>query len=205
MYYPGMLDGFESADCEFYIGEKCLYDSVHIVYNRSLTAVPQVISAVHAIGAAYIPLQDYMTVRIKPTMPLDAALRNRIVMQRFAGTHKDVAKVEWQKDWATARFHEMGSFQLVPDTTPPVITAGFAEGANLSRAARIVINVHDNLGAYSGFRALLDGKWLRFTNDKGLAFIYMMDEKCAPGPHTLEITATDEASNTARKIFTFPR
>jgi len=205
MYYPGMLDGLETAGCEFYIGEKCLYDSVHIIYKQALASLPNVVSAVHSIGAAYIPLQDYMLVRIKPSVAISSEQHDRIVMQRFAGTHKDVAKVEWQQDWASARFREMGNFQLVLDTTPPVITAGFAEGAHLGKAARMVINVHDNLGAYNNFRALLDGHWLRFTNDKGLAFIYMFDEKCPPGPHTLQVSATDEAGNTTTKTFTFTR
>ncbi len=205
MYYPGMLDGLETAACEFYIGEKCLYDSVHIIYKQAAASLPNVVSAVHSIGAAYIPLQDYMLVRIKPSVSLTSEQRNRIVMQRFAGARKDVAKVEWQQDWAAARFREMGNFQLVLDTTPPVITAGFADGAHLGKAARIVINVHDNLGAYNNFRALLDGHWLRFTNDKGLAFIYLFDEKCPPGPHTLEVSATDEAGNTTVKSFTFIR
>jgi murein DD-endopeptidase MepM/ murein hydrolase activator NlpD len=205
MYYPGMLDGLEAPACEFYLGEKCLYDSVHIAYTQTAATAAGVVSAIHNIGAAYIPLQDAMLVRIKPAAPLSAEQRSRIVMQRFAGSKKDVAKVEWQQDWAAARFREMGSFQLVYDTTPPVITAGFADGANLSKAARIIINVRDNLGAYGNFRALLDGRWLRFTNDKGLAFIYMFDEKCPPGPHSLEISATDEAGNIAQKTFTFTR
>ncbi len=205
MYYPGMLDGYEAADCEFYLGEKCLYDSVHIAYHAQPASMPQVVSMVHTIGAAYIPLQDYMLVRIRPMVTLSEALRNRIVMQRFAGSHKDVAKVEWQKEWAAAKFREMGNFQLVLDTTPPVISAGFAEGANLGKAARIVIKVHDNLGSYNSFRALLDGHWLRFTNDKGLDFIYIMDEKCPPGLHTLEVSVVDEAGNVAKKTFTFTR
>lgn len=206
MYYPGMLDGLEAPACEFYLGEKCLYDSVHIAYRQTAATASGVVSAVHSIGAAYIPLQDAMLVRIKPTMPLTPQQRDRIVMQRFAGSKKDVAKVEWQQDdWAAAHFREMGSFQLVWDTTPPLITAGFADGANLSKAGRLVINVHDNLGSYHGFRALLDGRWLRFTNDKGLAFIYLFDEKCPRGPHTLEISATDEAGNIAQKTFTFIR
>ncbi|MBS1563438.1 MAG: peptidoglycan DD-metalloendopeptidase family protein, partial [Bacteroidetes bacterium] len=203
MYYPGMLDGLETPSCEFYLGEGSLYDSVHIAYKQSAATAPDVVSAIHSIGAAYIPLQAPMLVRIKPSVALSPEQRNRIVMQRFAGSKKEVAKVEWQQDWAAARFREMGSFQLVYDTTPPVISAAFAEGANLARAGRLVINVHDNLGAYGGFRALLDGRWLRFTNDKGLAFIYIFDEKCPPGRHSLEVTATDEAGNTTKKTFIF--
>jgi hypothetical protein len=206
MFYPLMLDGVENADCEFYIGEHCLYDLVHIAYKRTSAASSSVVSAVHGIGAAYIPLQDTMLVRIKPLVPLDAEKRSHTVMQRFTGNKQDVQKVEWQKGWAAARFREMGNFQLVLDEIPPqIIPVGFTDGANLSRAARIVITVKDNLEEFKNFRAELDGKWLRFTNDKGKNFIYIFDEKCGAGSHSLKVSAEDEAGNVAVKIFTFTR
>ncbi len=206
MFYPSMLDGMEFTDCEFYIGESCLYDSVHINYRRTAAASSDVVSGVHTIGAAYIPLQDYMTVRIKPLMSLDADKRSHTVMQRFAGNKQDVQKVDWQKGWAAAKFREFGSFQLVLDETPPVIVpVGFTDGANLSKATRIVFIVKDNLDEFKNFRAELDGKWLRFTNDKGRSFIYIFDEKCSVGSHSLKVSAEDEAGNVAVKTFTFTR
>jgi len=206
MFYPLMIDGFENTDCEFYIGERCLYDSVHIVYKRTAAGAASVVSGVHSIGAAYIPLQDSMVVRIRPIVSLDADQRSHIVMQRFAGNRKDVQKCEWQKGWAAARFRDMGSFQLVLDETPPVIVPiGFKDGANMSKASRIVFIVKDNLELFRNFRAELDGKWLRFTNDKGKSFIYLFDEKCGPGLHLLKVSVEDEAGNISTKMFTFTR
>lgn len=205
-FYPFMLDGFESQDCEFYIGDRCLYDSVHIAYRKIATTAPAVVSDVHAIGAAYIPLQDSIMVRIKPTVAIDPAKRDHVVMQRFAGTKQDVQKVEWQKDWASAKFREMGNFQLLLDETPPVIVPiGFTDGANLSKAARMLFTIKDNLDEFKNFRAELDGKWLRFTNDKGRTFVYIFDEKCSPGFHTLKISVEDEAGNHTVKTFNFTR
>ena len=40
MFYPFMLDAYESSDCEFYIGEKCLYDSVRIRYASAASSNP---------------------------------------------------------------------------------------------------------------------------------------------------------------------
>ncbi len=206
MYYPQMLDGTENTDCEFFVGERSLYDSVHIAYKRTAAAPATVVSGVHTIGAAYIPLYDSLTVRIKPVVPLDAEKRNRIVMQRFAGSKQDVQKPEWQKGWAAAKFRDMGSFQLVLDETPPeIVPVGFKDGANMSKASRIVFIIKDNLDEFKNFRAELDGKWLRFTNDKGKSFIYIFDEKCAPGQHSLKISVEDEAGNVAEKTFTFTR
>jgi murein DD-endopeptidase MepM/ murein hydrolase activator NlpD len=205
-FFPLMVDGWEGPDCEFYIGDHSLYDSVHINYRREVSIATGVVSAVHTIGAKWIPLADPMTVRIRPTALLDSAKRGHTVMQRVTGTKHEVQRVEWQKGWAAARFREMGDFQLVLDETAPVIVpVGFSDGANMSKASRLVFLIKDNLDEIRNFRAELDGKWLRFSNDKGRNFIYIFDEKCGPGAHSLKIIAEDAAGNLASKMFNFSR
>ena len=205
-FYPLMLDVYESSDCEFYLGETCLYDSVHLRESHTSSANPAVVSAVHAIGAAYVPLQDSFLVRIKPTKSISPEQVQHVVVQRFAGGETDVKKVEWAGQWASAKFRDFGNFQLVTDETPPVISAiGISEGARLGGSARIAFTVSDNLGRFRNFRALLDGKWLRFTNDKGRTFIYRFDEHCLPGEHELQVTVEDEAGNKAVKVYKFSR
>lgn len=204
-FFPLMLDGFESGDCEFYIGERCLYDSVQVRYNRMAATSPISASALHAIGHSFIPLQESFLVRIQPTRNLSVQEKNRTVMQWYAGTKKDVQKVEWQQNWASARYRDFGFYQLLIDNDPPEIVIGFAEGANLSKATRIVFTIKDNLDKFKNVRAELDGKWLRFTNDKGRNFIYRFDEKCMSGNHELKITAEDEAGNKVEKRIGFVR
>ena len=205
-FYPLMLDVYEGSDCEFYIGENCLYDSVHIRETHTVSSNPVVVSAVHTIGAAYIPMHDSFLVRIKPTQTVAPAKREHIVMQRFAGREMDVEKVTWSNDWASAKFRDLGSFQLVADETPPVISAvGIINGAQLGRASRLAFTVSDNMDSFRNFRALLDGKWLRFTNDKGRTFIYNFDEKCLPGEHELQVSVEDEAGNVSVKTYRFTR
>lgn len=206
MFYPLMLNvGDGSEDGEFYISEKGLYDSVHITYKKTLSANPLVISAVHSIGASYIPLQEGLVVRIKPTAVITPDKLNSVIMQRFTGTKKEVEKVEWQNGWAMAKFREFGNFQLLLDEVPPEITAGFKNGMDMSKSTKLIINAKDNFGAIRNFRATLDGKWLRFSNDKQRGFIYMFDEHCLPGEHILTISVQDEAGNNAEKTFTFKR
>ncbi len=172
-FYPQMMDGYESPECEFFIGERGLYDSVHIRYSKAANSNGQVVSSIHTIGAAYIPLRDSMLVRIQPIRSLTDAERSRTVMQWFAGTKREVQKVQWQGNWASARFRDLGNFQLVVDVEPPVVApVGFANGANLSKAVRIVFTVDDNFDRIKNVRTELDGKWLRFTNDKGRTFVY---------------------------------
>jgi hypothetical protein len=216
-FYPGMLDGYETDDCAFYIGEKSLYDSVFINYRTSgfpgtdaaLPGARDIISAVHTIGDPFIPLQEPLLVRIRPVHKdkVDAVTgKDRVVMVRSEGSRKDVIKPEWQGGWASGRFREFGNFQLVEDNEAPVITpVGIEEGALLNKSARIAFTVKDNLGAIRNFRAELDGKWLCFTNDKNLAFIYKFDEHCPPGRHLLKVTVEDVAGNRTTKEYNFTR
>ncbi len=206
LFYPSMVDGFESSQCEFYLGERCLYDSTHISYSQLAITDSLAVSAIHAIGSPYIPLHESFLVRIRPNRTLTTAERSRTVMVGTSGSRKSVQKVEWQQNWAASRFRDFGNFRLQVDTEPPVIVPmGFADGSDLQKATRIVFTVKDNLDAYKNVRAELDGKWLRFTNDKGRLFIYRFDERCPPGPHVLKISVDDEAGNTSERLFRFTR
>jgi hypothetical protein len=221
-FYPGMVDGFETEDCAFYLGEKSLYDSVVLSatvsgYPGSGLSLPGGVSAVYSIGAPWIPLLDPVLVRLRlagksspgpddkaAVLNVPSIVADKVVMVCFRSSERDVKRPEWKDGWASARFREFGNFELVEDTTAPVITPiGPLEGADLSHAGRIAFNIKDNLGALRNFRAELDGAWLCFTNDKGLAYIYKFDEHCPPGHHTLKVSAEDVAGNRTTAAYSF--
>jgi len=120
MFYPAMIDGYETDDCAFYLGEGSLYDSVHVAYQAREVNTANVVSRLHQIGTPSVPIQDSITVRIKLTKPV--ADKNKVLMQWFDKENGEVKKVQWQGDWATAAFRNFGSFQLVTDTEPPSIS-----------------------------------------------------------------------------------
>jgi hypothetical protein len=160
----------------------------------------------HSIGATYIPLQEPILVRLRPNGGWTDTASAKVVMVCTDGEKKEVQRPEWQGGWASARFRSFGNFQLVQDEEAPVIAAvGALEGAVLTRAARIAFTVKDNLGAIRNVRAELDGKWLCFTNDKGLAYIYTFDEHCPPGRHVLKVQAEDLAGNKTSQSYSFTR
>jgi len=227
-FYPGMVDGIEAEDYAFYLGEKSLYDSATIGgtvsgYPGSGLSLPGGVTPVYTIGARWIPLEDPVLVRLRlpdstgiaapsgsgggMTSAIGATpSTDRIVMVCFDGGEKDVQLPEWKGTWASGRFREFGNFQLVYDSIAPVITPiGLLEGADLSHGSRIALNVSDNLGAVRRFRAELDGRWLCFTNDKALAYIYNFDEHCPRGPHTLKVTVEDVAGNRSEAEYHFSR
>ena len=91
------------------------------------------------------------------------------------------------------------------DTVAPNITPiGFKDGMNCSKQSRIVFVVNDNTEEIK-FTALLDGNWLRCSNDKGSRFIYDFDEMCPAGQHELKIIVEDQVGNISEKIYHFTR
>jgi hypothetical protein len=198
-----MMEALESGFCAFYICENCLYDSAHINFSESDSHFPGSVSGLFSVGNNFIPLQDLMTVRIKPSRNLSDQEKNKVVMMRSEGRDSEVQKVEWQNDWATGKFREFGQFQLVLDSMPPLIklTGMQRKKGKRSSSSQISFVVTDNLESIRNVRATLDGKWLRFTNDKEKAFIYKKDEHWLPGKHELKVIAEDIAGNKTTAVF----
>ncbi|MFI5153124.1 MAG: peptidoglycan DD-metalloendopeptidase family protein [Chitinophagales bacterium] len=197
---PGMLEPIEMEECAFVICEKCLYDSVHLNYSKTSSFTPGSVSSVHSIGSYFIPLEDNMVVRIKSNRALSNQEKKRVVMQRKSGKDIEIKKVEWQGDWASEHFRDFGDFQLILDTISPQIRL-LGRRNRKKNTAQISFVVTDNLEQIKSVRATVDGQWLRFTNDKEKAFIYVMDEHWPPGKHELKINAEDEAGNMASASF----
>ena len=77
----------------------------------------------------------------------------------------------YENGWYRASFREFGNYELILDK-------GSANGhaCGLSRRnehkgfEKLVLAVRDNTEEIGLFRAMLDGQWLLFSNDKGKEF-----------------------------------
>ena len=200
-FVPNYINIFENNKVRFYLPENALYDTVHFIYKELPSAEGK---NIHQLMNATVPVQTYYPVSIKENFAM--ADTGKIVMRRFYGSKKDFAKAVYNKEWYTASFREFGNFQLMIDREPPtILPIGFRDGMNTSGLKRILIQIKDNTEDIVNFTALLDGKWLRFSNDKGINFIYNFDDKCAPGEHELKISATDQVGNVAERTYNFTR
>ena len=205
-FSPGHVNIFEKENIQIILGEKDLYDSINFIYAEKKSLTPEAISALHSVHTALVPVHSYFTIRIKPDLDLQNINPDKIIMQRTYGSKMDVVKPVKEGEWFTGKFREFGNFQLLVDDIPPVmIPVGIRDNANLSRSSQIIFTITDNMKKIKNFRADLDGKWLRFTNDKGRNFIYKFDEMCPAGDHELKASVEDEAGNVTEKKFQFTR
>ena len=205
-FHPGFVNVFEKDDIQLVLGENDLYDSIRFAYSKKASPESQSISGLHMVHTNLVPVHGYFTLRLKATSYIEESVKDRIVMKRSWGSKTEIVKPTQDGDWFTAQFRNFGNFQLLIDNASPTISAmGIKENAKLSGTSQIIFVVRDNNDEIKNFRAELDGKWLRFTNDKGRSFIYKFDEMCSRGNHELKISVEDEAGNTTEKIFHFTR
>lgn len=199
-FHPGQVNIFENEEVQFYLNENALYDSFHFKYNKTFDAAGRSIYQLHN---PTVPVQNYFTIKIKSNIFITDT--SKAVIFRSYGGKTDYVKAVYDRGWYKASFREFGNFILLQDDVPPVINPIGFIGTNASKLTRIAFAVTDNTEEIKKFTATLDGKWLRFTNDKGRNFIYKFDELCPPGDHELIVTAEDQAGNITTKTYRFTR
>lgn len=197
---PNIVNTFEKNNLKFTMPIGTIYDTINFMFNELPSADGKNIYQLHNTS---IPIQGMYPISIRENFAITDT--NKIVMKRFAGGKNGYAKAIYKNGWYTASFRDFGNFQLIIDKETPIITPiGIKDGMNAANAKRIMFSVKDNT-EFVTFEALLDGNWLRFTNDKGGYFIYNFDDKCGQGTHELMILATDQVGNRAEKVFNFTR
>jgi len=204
-FRPGFTNIFENENVQLILDQQALYDSFAFVFSKEISNSANSFSDIYVLESGLVPVHDYFTLRIKADKTVPEKYRNRMLIKWNWGSKTEVKKANGEGEWLTATFRDFGDFELISDDIPPVITGGFKDNSNLSKASRIILVPKDNNKEIKNFRAELDGNWLMFTNDKGKSFIYNFDEKCGRGMHELKISVQDEAGNTTEKIFHFTR
>jgi murein DD-endopeptidase MepM/ murein hydrolase activator NlpD len=204
-FAPNFVNVFEQPGFELYLPEHALYDSIQPVFFAINPTDPNAASLLFRFSSPSIPIQVPVRVRIHPAVPVNDSNRGRMVIRRSDEKGTNFRKAEWQQDWLAAAFDDFGSYQALIDNTPPTLSGWKgSDTADLSAAGNIIFYPADNSGIRS-FRAELDGRWLRFTNDKGRAWIYDFDDHCPFGLHELVVRVEDIAGNQIEKNYWFKR
>jgi murein DD-endopeptidase MepM/ murein hydrolase activator NlpD len=204
VYSPSQVNKVEKPEFEALLPDGSLYDSIPLHYYRKNSSAAHAVSATHQLNDGSIPLHKDLTVRIRPDRSIPDDWKDKLVMQR-SGRGTSVRKAEWESGWLSARFGDFGVYQVFADILPPRLNElGKGDTIDLSPATRIIFTPTDNFGV-KNFRAELDGKWLRFTNDKSRNWIYIFDERCPDGVHELKVTVTDIVGNSTTRSWWFKK
>jgi hypothetical protein len=189
-FYPGQVNIFENEEVRFYLNEYSVYDAFSFNYKKLNTAE----GVVHQLHNGLVPVHEYFTVHIKNNTIPDTS---KVVMHYYYGTKKRYAKASENNGWYSARFRELGNYLLIYDTVPPVIST------IQNSATSISFTITDNTEDLKNFKATLNGKWIRFSYDKGKYFVYKKDKRVLKGENVLWIEVEDMCGNKATKKFVF--
>lgn len=201
-FFPNEINVFEREDFQVVTSEKTMYDANAVTHTVSGNATGSAVSPVYSFLSAAIPAHDSVIIRIKPSANISDDMLDKLVIKSVAGSKTVVEKAVWQKGWLMAKFRQFGTYQAFIDNTPPTVNA---VPGNLTKAKRIFFTPTDNFNSIKSFRVELDGKWLRFSNDKGRSWLYTFDEKFTRGEHQLKAIVEDEAGNVTEKVWNVRR
>lgn len=213
---PGEVNMLKEKEFEVVMPENCIYDTLPLFYFKHNVFLPGAVSARHQFNDPQYPVHRPFTVRIRPTIVMNNAWKNKMIMLREWQEERSVKKAQEQNGWFVSSFADFGNFQLFIDTIAPQLLPPVKGNDTLdfSSLTKIVFRPVDQFGNKS-FRAELftpsagtfsgKGKWLMFSNDKARDYIYVFDEQCPYGVHRLTVRVEDLAGNVTEKTWWFKR
>jgi hypothetical protein len=155
------------------------------------------ISKAYQVVPSSVPVNNYFTLKIKPSLPLGNIDTGRVVVRRTYKSSVDIKKASYSKEGFTVSFRDFGEFQLLQDLEAPTIISSVSNGASIKTGTQINFTVSDNLKSIRSFDARVDGKWIMFY-PRGNQYVYKVDEHFPKGEHLLSVVVYDEAGNSSR-------
>jgi hypothetical protein len=200
-FMAGQNNTYNKNGLKLSIGAEALYDRIAL----NVTEKPSTYSNVYNVHFINVPLHNNISIGIQPSVAIDAALQNKIVMLQTIKTTTEGFAATYNTDgFYYIKTRDFGIYKLAIDTTAPKITpSGFANNAVIKGGVlRFVIK--DNFTAIKKADLYLDDEWI-LLGYKGDNFYYKVDEKLTPGTHTLKIVATDDVGNETVKTYTIKK
>ncbi len=211
-FAPNSVSLLERPGFQLFIPQYALYDTVSAAYSLLETVNPLTFSRIHQTSPVHIPFHQDAVVRVQVNRKPPEHLMNKLLLLRTSGSRNTVRKAVLQEQWAVASFDGFGTFRVVADTLAPKINdplktsrpAKPGDTLDLSPLNRIIFTPVDEYRVQK-FSAWLNGKWIRFTNDKSSHWVYRFDERCPYGVHELRVRAEDMAGNSTEKTWWIKR
>jgi len=161
----------------------------------------------YQVGEPYIPLHTDFNLYLKPSQPVLPALQSKMVFSRRIhkkpSTKKGIAAIP-DKDLLKATVRDFGIYEIMVDTTAPVITTLLKDGMDISKWKRLNFVVKESMTTVQKCEAYVDDHWLRFVQ-KGDTWYYEIDDYFPMGSHTFTVKAWDENNNSRIMHLTLKR
>jgi len=153
---------------------------------------------VYAVWPEQAPIDEAITLRL----PAPAGLANaeRAHVYRVSGSGWSRLDTKRSGQWYEVKTTSLGSFAVLEDTRPPVVSKVVPEEGYSAKTARpkIEARIADDGSGVDKIDVRVDGEWLLMTYDPEHASIrWERDEDLSPGPHVITFSIGDAAGNVA--------
>jgi hypothetical protein len=169
-----------------------LYDDIYFQY-----AVQKEISApadVHILHRHTVPLHDraVLSLRLQTDTLADKQKYGIVRLQNKRAAWIGGA---YRNGWIDAGIRSFGSYTVMQDTRPPLITA--VKPAEWVAARCITFRISDDLSGVQTYRGEIDGQFVLFELDGKKSLLHYRFDKTrlAKGSHNLKLEVTDACGN----------
>jgi hypothetical protein len=169
-----------------------LYDDIYFRYGTQTNAAT--LTNVHVLHNKAVPLHNKATLSLH--LPTDTLTDK----QKYGIVRLQGKRVVWigglyRKGWIEADIRDLGSYAIMQDTKPPLITA--INPATWTSNRRITLRISDDLSGVQSYRGEIDGQFALFEFDGKKALVsYRFDKmRLTRGKHNLKFTLTDACGN----------
>lgn len=194
---------FENASVILDAPAGAFYDSFVFKYD-SARRIAGTYAAIHKIHDKFTPVQDYMTLSVKP-QNLPDRLRDKALIVKINDDGKTFSSAggKWESTgFVTTKIREFGNYSVAIDTIQPKIIPLQPEiFKNLAGVRKIAFTISDELSGIASYRGTLNGKWILMEYDaKNDRLTYAIDAHLLAGENQFSLEVTDGKGN--RKVYT---
>lgn len=193
----------EEEGVRFSLPANALYDDAYITYAKK-PAVGRALTPLHAIGDALTPLHTAgeLSIALQTATPAKAT----IVRLDADGSVASSMGGRWNDGWITASIKGLGTYTVLMDTVPPVITNADLR-ADMKGRRSFTLKIADNLSGIGSWRGTIDSEWILMEFDpKTKSLTHTFDKHTeAPGKKEFKLIVTDDRGNSSEFKLAFTR
>jgi murein DD-endopeptidase MepM/ murein hydrolase activator NlpD len=162
-------------------------------------------SAVHTLHKSPVPLYKPAQLSIHTNRMPEHASTEQLGIVRINTLTGNISWIggAYRDGWMDTEINVLGTYAVMCDTIPPVITP--VDPDKWHERKQIKIRITDNMSGIAMYRGEIDGKYALFEFDgKKAALSYDFDdERLHPGYHRLKLTVTDQRGNKSEYKYFF--
>lgn len=201
LFLAGSDNVLRDEDLVVLVPQGRLYDDV-LLQHTLLPQSSSALSLTYKIQDKNIPLQDKMTIKLRPNRAY-ADSSKLVIIDTDSG--KRALPSDFKNGWVESRTRVFGTFSISEDLKAPVIKSVEGLKPKSQKPNKVTVRLAENLSGIDSLRAEVDGKWLMLRHNiaKSWATGQLSDLDLQPGAHVFTLYVKDVVGNENRKVIEF--